>query len=127
MAARGFLQIAPGKRVALNGVEWTIEDVQGQLGPLVLVDADGRAETRSFRWLINHADLRLLPTVEASGRPSPVSREPRTLADLTEDQLERAGCGLRMCLKPRRGSARATRLGLCRVSPGLPTTRTARR
>ncbi|MEH0553099.1 transposase [Streptomyces sp. B21-101] len=89
MAARGFLQIAPGKRIALNGVEWTVDDVHGQLGRLVLVDDDGRAETRSFRWLINHADLRLLPAVE-SGRPPPVARQPRTLADLTKDQLERA-------------------------------------
>ncbi|MFF3449624.1 transposase [Streptomyces sp. NPDC002667] len=89
MAARGFLQIAPGRRVALNGVEWTVGDVHGQLGRLVLVDDDGRAETRSFRWLINHADLRLLPAVE-SGRPPPVARQPRTLADLTKDQLERA-------------------------------------
>ena len=89
MAARGFLQIAPGRRVALNGVEWTVDDVHGQLGRLVLVDDDGRAETRSFRWLINHADLRLLPAVE-SGRPPPVARQPRTLADLTKDQLERA-------------------------------------
>jgi hypothetical protein len=90
MAVRGFLQIAPGRRVALNGVEWTIEDVHGQLGRLVLVDADGRTEARSIRWLMNHADLRLLPTIEASGCPSPASRQPRTLADLTEDQLERA-------------------------------------
>ncbi|WUC24883.1 transposase [Streptomyces sp. NBC_00562] len=90
MAARGFLQIAPGRQVAINGVEWTVEDVHGQLGRLVLVDTDGRAETRSFRWLINHPDLRLLPTVEASRRPSPVSRQPRTSGDLTEDQLERA-------------------------------------
>ncbi|MFJ7901745.1 transposase [Streptomyces sp. NPDC096198] len=89
MAARRFLQIAPGRRVALNGVEWTVDDVHGQLGRLVLVDDDGRAETRSFRWLINHADLRLLPAV-ASGRPPPVARQPRTLADLTKDQLERA-------------------------------------
>jgi hypothetical protein len=84
------LKIAPGRRVALNGVEWTVEDVHGPLGRLSLVDDDGRAETRSFRWLINHADLRLLPTVEASGRPSPVARQPRTLADLTKDQLDRA-------------------------------------
>ncbi|MFC5957881.1 transposase [Streptomyces pratens] len=90
MVARGFLQIAPGRRIALNGVEWTIEDIHGQFGRLVLVDGDGRTETRSFRWLVNHADLRLLSTAEASGRPSPVSRQPRTLADLTEDQLERA-------------------------------------
>ncbi|MFF7793477.1 hypothetical protein [Streptomyces sp. NPDC007991] len=83
------MQIAPGRRVALNGVEWTVEDVHGQLGRLVLVDDDGRVETRSFRWLINLADLRLLPTVKP-GRPSPVARQPRTLADLTEDQLERA-------------------------------------
>ncbi len=43
------MQIAPGRRVALNGVEWTVDDVHGQLGRLVLVDDDGRAETRSFR------------------------------------------------------------------------------
>ncbi|MFG2028097.1 hypothetical protein [Streptomyces sp. NPDC048825] len=46
------MQIAPGRQVALNGVEWTVDDVHGQLGRLVLVDGDGRAETRSFRWLI---------------------------------------------------------------------------
>ncbi len=83
------MQIAPRRRVALNGVELTVDDVHSQLGRLVLVDDDGRAETRSFRWLINHADLRLLPAVE-SGRPPPVARQPRTLADLTKDQLERA-------------------------------------
>ncbi|MFI9234873.1 hypothetical protein [Streptomyces sp. NPDC053079] len=121
------MQIAPGRRVALNGVEWTIEDVHGQHGRLVLVDTDGRTETRSFRWLINHGDLRLLPTAEASGRPSPVSRQPRTLADLTKDQLERARLRLRMSWKPKPASGRATRLGPCRVSPGLPTIRTARR
>lgn len=90
MASRGFLQVAPGRRLALNGVGWTIEDVHGQFGRLVLVDDDGRAETRSFRWLINHPDLRLLPTIEASRQHLPVSRQPRTLADLTTDQLERA-------------------------------------
>ncbi|MFJ9737012.1 hypothetical protein [Streptomyces sp. NPDC101166] len=90
MAARAFLQIAPGRRVALNGVEWTVEEVHGQLGRLVLLDGGGNAETRSFRWLINHADLRLLPAAEVPGRPAPVSRQPRTLADLTDDQLERA-------------------------------------
>lgn len=84
------MQIAPGRRVALNGVEWTIEDVHGQFGRLVLVDDDGRTEARSFRWLINHPDLRLLPSAEAPGQSSPVSRQPRTLADLTEDQRERA-------------------------------------
>ncbi|MCB5182672.1 hypothetical protein [Streptomyces antimicrobicus] len=84
------MQIARGRRVALNGVEWTVEDIQGQRGRLILVDGDGRAETRSFRWLINHADLRLLPTVEASRRPPTFARQPRTLADLTEDQLEGA-------------------------------------
>ncbi|MFF1400435.1 hypothetical protein ACFVZD_42595 [Streptomyces sp. NPDC058287] len=90
MEARGFLQIAPGRRVTLNGVEWKIDEVHGQLGRLVLVDDDGRTETRSFRWLINHADLRLLPSIEAARQSSPASRQPRTLADLTEDQLERA-------------------------------------
>lgn len=84
------MQIAPGGRVTLNGVEWTIEDVHGQFGRLVFSDDGGRTETRSFRWLLNHPDLRLLPTGEGAGRPSPVSRQPRTLADLTEDQLERA-------------------------------------
>ncbi|MFD8044836.1 transposase [Streptomyces chartreusis] len=90
MATRGYLRLAPGKRVALNGVEWTIDDVQGQLGRLTLVDADGRTETRSFRWLINHADLRLVATAEASRRPSPVHLQPKIVGDLTKDQLERA-------------------------------------
>lgn len=90
MTARGLLRIAPGTRLALNGVEWTVEDVQAQLGRLVLVDGDGRTDSRSFRWLINHADLRLLPSDEVPTRPSAALRQPRTLADLTKDQLERA-------------------------------------
>lgn len=127
MAAKGFLQIAPGRRVTLNGVEWTIEDVHGQFGRLVLLDAHGRTETRSFRWLLNHPDLRLLPTAEEAGRPSSVSRRPRTLADLTEDQLERARLRAAHVLEAERGSGRAIRLGPCQVSPGPPTIRTARR
>ncbi|MEW2626275.1 transposase [Streptomyces sp. NPDC048106] len=90
MAARGFLQIAPGRRITLNGVEWKIEDVHGQYGRLVLTDDDGRTETRSFRWLLNHPDLRLLPKSQEPGHPSRVAQQPRTLADLTTDQLERA-------------------------------------
>ncbi|MET9444188.1 hypothetical protein [Streptomyces sp. NPDC006610] len=91
MAARAFLQIAPGRRVALSDVEWTVGDVHGQFGRLVPVDGGGHAETRSFRWLINHADLRLLPAAEVPGRPAPVSRQPRTLADLTARRDSR-GC-----------------------------------
>ncbi|QEV51533.1 hypothetical protein CP981_07575 [Streptomyces platensis] len=47
MAARGFFRIAQGRRVALNGITWTIEDAHGRLGRLVLVDDEGHAETRS--------------------------------------------------------------------------------
>ncbi|MCX5167940.1 hypothetical protein OG616_07920 [Streptomyces antibioticus] len=70
------MQIAPGRRVALNGIEWTIEAVHGQYGRLVLTDDDGRTETRSFRWLINHPDLRLLPKRRGPRRQSPSSRGP---------------------------------------------------
>ncbi|MER7671319.1 transposase [Kitasatospora sp. NPDC096128] len=82
--------MAPGRRVGLNGIEWAIEEVRAQSGQVVLANAEGRVETRSFRWLVNHPDLRLLPAAEAGERPAAVSHQPRTLADLTEDQLVRA-------------------------------------
>ncbi|MGV9882996.1 transposase [Streptomyces sp. NPDC003006] len=81
------------------------------------MDDDGRAETRSFRWLINHADLRLLPTVEASGRPSPVARQPRTLADLTKDQLDRARLRAAHVLEAETGFREGH---LARALPGEP-------
>ncbi|GGU42709.1 hypothetical protein GCM10010259_37030 [Streptomyces daghestanicus] len=59
----------------------------------MLLDGGGNAETRSFRWLINRADLRLLPAAEAPERPAPVVRQPSTLADLAEDQMERSCAG----------------------------------
>jgi hypothetical protein len=88
--SRGFLQVAPGRQVSLNGVAWTIEQVDGPLGRVVLADDEGSVETRSFRWLINHPHLRLLPNDEGGNRPRPAVRQARTLADLTEDQLARA-------------------------------------
>ncbi|MEY9839506.1 transposase [Streptacidiphilus sp. EB103A] len=89
-AASGFLQVAAGRRVAFDGAEWTIQEVQAQFGRVVLADDAGRAETRSFRWLVNHPGLRLLRPAPQESRRPPVSRQSRSLADLTPDQLVRA-------------------------------------
>ncbi|MER7151403.1 transposase [Streptomyces lydicus] len=88
-SSNGLLRVSPGRRIALNGVDWTIESVEAHLGRLVLADGSGRVEARSFRWLINHPDLRVLENMEEASR-SGLARQPRSLADLTPNQLERA-------------------------------------
>ncbi|MEU2060996.1 transposase [Streptomyces sp. NPDC013455] len=90
MAPRqGLVQVSAGRRLSLNGVEWTIESVEAHVGRLVLSNGADRTETRSFRWLVNHPDLRVLG--QADGGPaSGASLQPRSLADLTPNQLERA-------------------------------------
>lgn len=87
--AQGLMQIAPGKRITLNGVEWQVASVEGQFGRLTLADETGRVEVRSFRWLINHPDLRVVRDPQAKGSPG-VSLQSRSVADLSADQLARA-------------------------------------
>jgi hypothetical protein len=87
-AGRGLLGLAPGRRILLNAVEWTVESVEPQLGRFVLAHTDGRVETRSIRWLVNHPDARISKETEASGPGQ--GTQPRTPADLTAEQQRRA-------------------------------------
>lgn len=56
---RGLLALVPGAQVLLNGVEWSVDSVEPQFGRFRLADSQGRVESRSIRWLINHPDARL--------------------------------------------------------------------
>ncbi|MEV0372172.1 transposase [Streptomyces sp. NPDC050636] len=87
-AERGLLALAPGGQLMLNGIEWTVESVEPQRGQLRLVDDNGRAETRSIRWLMHHPDARAV-RVTPSGRSARLG-QPRSLEDLKEDQVTRA-------------------------------------
>ena len=84
-AGRGLLGLAPGRRILLNAVEWTVESVEPQFGRFVLSHADGQVELRSIRWLISHPDARMAKAV-GSGH----GIQPRTVADLTPEQHGRA-------------------------------------
>ncbi|WP_405011681.1 transposase [Kitasatospora sp. NBC_01539] len=86
---RGLLDLSPGAVLVLNGVEWTAREIAPQLGRLVLEHADGRVETRSISWLVNHRDARLARAVVASAAAGS-GIQPRAATDLTESQLRQA-------------------------------------
>lgn len=88
-AGRGLLGLAPGRRILLNAVEWTVESVEPQLGRFVLSHADGQVESRSIRWLINHPDAQMAKEVKAHDG-SGHGTQPRAVADLTPEQRSRA-------------------------------------
>ncbi|MFD5082545.1 transposase [Kitasatospora sp. NPDC058406] len=89
-AGRGLLELAPGGRLVLNGVEWRVEAVEAGSGAVVLADGRGRVETRSIRWLIHHPDVRVLKDGVLPGRAQVGSGQPVALADLTDQQAEQA-------------------------------------
>ncbi|MGX1676014.1 transposase [Streptomyces sp. NPDC055400] len=84
-----LLDLAPGVRLRLHGVHWTVEEITPQRGEVVLHCAEGRSEVRSIRWLMHHPDCRPV-TPTQPGAPGETLRQPTTAMDLTEDQLKRA-------------------------------------
>ncbi|GAA3003152.1 hypothetical protein GCM10010519_39060 [Streptomyces lactacystinicus] len=86
--SRGVLVLAPGSAVEVDGVEWTVEAVEPQVGRIVLAGADGERERRSLRWLVNHPGVR--PVRVPGAAPVHSSRQGIVLSDLTEEQLVRA-------------------------------------
>lgn len=86
--SRGVLALAPGVPLELDGVEWTVEAVEPQVGRVVLATAAGERERRSLRWLANHPNVRPLKTPKALSVRG--SRQGVVLGDLTEEQLLRA-------------------------------------
>ncbi|MCH0561479.1 transposase [Streptomyces sp. MUM 16J] len=86
---RGLLNLAPGSRLRLNGVEWTVDAIEPQTGRFTLSDGEGRTETHPIRWLIHHPDARPVTSPASVSRPAETGQS-RSLEDLTPDQLERA-------------------------------------
>jgi hypothetical protein len=80
------LDLAPGAGVVLDGLEWTVERAEPQLGHVVLTTASGERMRATFRFLINHPSRRqsTRSAALASGR----GRQPATEADLTPHQRE---------------------------------------
>ncbi|MPY59839.1 transposase [Streptomyces spongiae] len=84
---RELLDLAAGGGVRLNGVEWTVEAVEPQLGRIVLRDGAGERQRRPIRWLMHHPDCH--PSgVSATSEGGSCQLAEKT--DLTESQLERA-------------------------------------
>jgi len=83
------LRLAAGAGLRINGVDWTVEAVQPQLGQVVLARPDGAGETRLIRWLMNHPDC--FP-VRPGGREQHRGglHQPVASTDLVPSQLERA-------------------------------------
>ncbi|MFJ4090890.1 hypothetical protein ACIPYS_04845 [Kitasatospora sp. NPDC089913] len=122
---RGILVLAPGSAVEVDGVEWTVEVVEPQVGRIVLAGADGSRERRSLRWLVNHPGVR--PVLAPGAAPVLSGRQGVALSDLTEEQLIRARIRAKHVLEAEIGFRADTRRGPCRASPDSPTTRRRRR
>lgn len=88
-AGRGLFALTSGAQVVLNGVDWTVESMEPQFGRLRLADSQGRVESRSIRWLINHPDARVSkPNPEETGGER--GCQPVAFADLTAEQQKQA-------------------------------------
>ncbi|MGW3737252.1 TnsA-like heteromeric transposase endonuclease subunit [Streptomyces sp. NPDC005148] len=84
-----LLDLAPGARLRLHGIHWTVEEITPQRGEVVLNGPEGRSEVRSIRWLMHHPDCRpVTPTRPVA--PGETLRQPTTAMDLSEEQLNRA-------------------------------------
>jgi hypothetical protein len=80
------LHLAPGVVLWLDGVQWTVEAVEAQLGRVVLCSADGQRQQRPIRWLVHHPDCR--PVAEPGAAAGVGVRQPATWGDLTDHQQE---------------------------------------
>jgi hypothetical protein len=85
----GLVELAPGARLAVDGVDWTVESIRPQLGQVSLRSPDGDQQQTTIRWLVNHPGCRPVPTAGAG--PPPAERhaqQPATLEDLTARQQD---------------------------------------
>ncbi|MFG3602642.1 COG3415 family protein [Micromonospora chersina] len=79
------LDLTPGARLALDGVEWTVESFAPQHGRVVL-DRSGERLHATVRMLVNHPRCRSLPQGQPAGEQG---RQPVMLDDLTSEQRHR--------------------------------------
>jgi hypothetical protein len=86
--AAGLVELAPGAGLRIAGVDWVVDDIEPDSGRMVLSNADGHTEVRSIRWLMHQHPQNIV----TPAAPKEIGRraQPRTLADLSQDQLKRA-------------------------------------
>ncbi|MEV7770126.1 transposase [Kitasatospora sp. NPDC086791] len=87
--SRSVMVLAPGLRLELGGVCFTVKELEPHLGRVVLVNADGSLSRRSLRWLANHPDIRPIPAPGETVRPAR-DRRGAVLSDLTPEQVRQA-------------------------------------
>jgi len=81
----GVLDLAPGSRLVLGGVEWAVAAFEPQVGRVLLADGGGRRQRLSVRELVNRPDCHA-STNTASVPAASRGRQPAGLGDLTEGQ-----------------------------------------
>ncbi|WP_051885899.1 DDE-type integrase/transposase/recombinase [Streptomyces hygroscopicus] len=83
----GLLEVRAGSRLRFDGLDWSVAGIEPQFGRVLLRSEDGRAERRSFRWLMQHPDCRVLAAIPVA---TTAERQPPTWGDLTEAQQTKA-------------------------------------
>jgi hypothetical protein len=83
----GALDLSEGSRLVLEGVEWTVEELNPQVGRVLLQRPDGQRLSTTIRVLVNHPDCR--PSTNTTTLPAlSRGRQPAGLDDLTDHQRE---------------------------------------
>ncbi|GIE93915.1 DDE-type integrase/transposase/recombinase [Paractinoplanes rishiriensis] len=127
----GMLDLSPGAVVVVDGVEWLVESFAPQYGHIQLHRGDGTTMQTTVRALLTGPAHRAPVNALILGTDS-ATRQPMTLADLTQDQRELALVRLGHVLEVETGFRGGDPL---RPAPGEPrrgydpnaTTLTARR
>ncbi len=84
----GVLDLAPGAVLVLDGVEWTVERHEPQLGRVQLAGIDGARQQVSFRFLSSHPSC--WPSSRTAADGAGRGRQPKTVKDLTKGRRDLA-------------------------------------
>jgi len=109
------LELSAGAAVVLDGVEWTVERREPQLGRVQLVGADGARRRVSLRFLASHPGCWPSSRTAASGADR--GRQPKTVEDLKPGRREQAELRMTHLLEAATGFRSGDRL---RPGPGEP-------
>jgi hypothetical protein len=118
-AAEG-LDLTPGCGLVVDGIEWSVEQLEPQYGRVSLVRDDGTRMQVSVRFLINHPGCRQSSRSRSEALPAANrGRQPKTLDDLLPHQRELASLRLAHLLEIETGFRSGDPL---RPAPGEPKT-----
>jgi len=84
----GLLRLAVGVVLRFDGLDWTVEEIQGDRSRLVLRPEGGQREYRTIAWVMRHPECRIVHTPAQDTRVGQVGQPP-TWGDLTGDQQNR--------------------------------------